>query len=160
MLMDMLLVQTAVGEGPAWVGPTIAIAVSVIAIGFLAIAIGALMAFRKIAQAAETLSHLREDLSPTLKALRGLTEKGKEVTDAVRTEVLAMVDASRQVRAHVESGVARVRDRLADLEGLYDVVEEELEDTALSVASALRRFRDGAGIITRLRRTTTKRRRR
>jgi len=158
--MDMLLVQTAVVESPAWVGPTIAIAVSVIAIGFLAIAIGALAAFRKIAQAAEALQHLRDDLGPAMKSLHGLTEKGKEVTDAVRTEVLAVVDASRQVRGQVESGVARVRDRLADLEGLYDVVEEELEDTALSVASALRRFRDGAGVITRLRRTTTKRRRR
>jgi uncharacterized protein YoxC len=160
MLMDMLLVQTAVAESPAWVGPTIAIAVSVIAIGFLAIAIGAVAAFRKIGEAAEHLRLLRDDLGPAMKSIQGLTEKGSEITNAVRNEVLAVVDISRQLRGQVESGVAKVRDRLGDLEALYDVVEEEVEETALSVASALRRFRDGAGIITRLRRTTSKRRRR
>jgi uncharacterized protein YoxC len=160
MLMDMLLIQTAMVEGPAWVGPTIAIGVSIIALGFLAIAVGALLAFRKIAEAAESLRHLREDLGPTMKSIQGLTEKGNEITNAVRTEVLAVVETSRQLRGQVESGVERVRDRLGDLEALYDVVEEEVEETALSVASALRRFREGAGVVTRLKRTVTRRRRR
>ncbi len=141
--MDMLLVQTAVVESPAWVGPTIAIAVSIIAVGFFAIAFGAVLAFRKIGEAAQTLQHLRDDLGPAMKSLHGLTEKGNEITNTVRTEVLAVVDTSRQLRGQVESGVARVRDRLGDLEALYDVVEEELEDTALSVASALRRVPGG-----------------
>jgi hypothetical protein len=160
MLMDMLLVQSAVVEGPAWVGPTIAIGVSIIAIGFLAIAVGAVLAFRKIAEAAESLRHLREDLGPAMKSIQSLTEKGSEITTAVRTEVLAVVETSRQLRGQVESGVERVRDRLGDLEALYDVVEEEVEETALSVASALRRFREGAGVVTRLKRTVSKRRRR
>jgi acetylornithine/succinyldiaminopimelate/putrescine aminotransferase len=95
-----------------------------------------------------------------MKSLHGLTEKGNEITNAVRTEVLAVVETSRQLRGQVESGVERVRDRLGDLEALYDVVEEEVEETALSVASALRRFREGAGVVTRLKRTVTRRRRR
>jgi uncharacterized protein YoxC len=143
--------------GPSWVGPTVAIATAVIALSALAVAAGLLITLRA---AVKTLRQLQQDIGPALGAVRGLVEEGKEVTAAVRQEVLAVVDASRHVRDQVEAGVTRVKERLGDLEALYDVVEEELEETALDVASALRRFRLGAGLATRLRRAVARRNRR
>ena len=44
------------------------------------------------------------------------------------------------------------RSHLADLETLYDLVHDEVEDTALDVAAALRTSRQGHGMLGRVRR--------
>ena len=44
------------------------------------------------------------------------------------------------------------RSKLADLETLYDVVHDEVEDAALDVAAALRSVRRGNGMLGRVRR--------
>jgi hypothetical protein len=41
---------------------------------------------------------------------------------------------------------------MADLKSLYDVVHEEVEDTALDVAAVLRSARRGNGVLGRIRR--------
>jgi hypothetical protein len=56
-------------------------------------------------------------------------------------------------------GADRIQTRLADLETLYDVVHEEVEETALDVASALRTVRTGSGVVARLRRLLVPQRR-
>ena len=49
-------------------------------------------------------------------------------------------------------GVDRLEAKLADLETLYDLVHDEIEDTALDVAAALRSVRRGNGVLGRVRR--------
>jgi hypothetical protein len=49
-------------------------------------------------------------------------------------------------------GVDRMESKLADLETLYDLVHDEVEDTALDVAAALRSARAGNGMLGRVRR--------
>jgi hypothetical protein len=48
--------------------------------------------------------------------------------------------------------VRQVRHRLAELDALYEVVHDEVEDTALHVAATLRSVRGGAGALARIRR--------
>jgi hypothetical protein len=48
---------------------------------------------------------------------------------------------------------------LADLDALYEVVHEEVEDTALDVAARVRSLRNGAGMVGRLRRWLVRARR-
>jgi hypothetical protein len=48
--------------------------------------------------------------------------------------------------------VDAVENRLADLDSLYSVVHDEVEDTALDVAAALRTVRRGNGMLGRVRR--------
>ena len=54
--------------------------------------------------------------------------------------------------ARWSAGIDRMEVKLADLETLYDVVHDEVEDTALDVAAALRSARQGNGMIGRVRR--------
>ena len=79
-----------------------------------------------------------------------LLEGGFDVVSPVDGRRLA--ETSRRVRRKVVRGIDRVEERLADLETLYDVVHDEVEDTALDVAAALRSARQGNGMIGRVRR--------
>jgi hypothetical protein len=49
-------------------------------------------------------------------------------------------------------GADRVEEKLIELETLYDLVHDEVEDTALDVAATLRSVRRGNGMIGRVRR--------
>ena len=56
----------------------------------------------------------------------------------VRQEVGRFAQTGRRIRRKLVRGVDRIEAKLADLETLYDVVHDEVEDTALDVAAALR----------------------
>ena len=153
-MVTLSLLQAA--ATPAWVGPTVAISLAVIALSVLGMAIVVgrsvlrLVAHRK--RIAAVFDTLQEDARQALVAARRLTEQAQDLMVLVRHEAGAFAETSRRVRRKVVRGVARVEERLADLETLYDVVHDEVEDTALDVAAALRSARQGNGMIGRVRR--------
>jgi hypothetical protein len=153
-MVTLSLLQAA--ATPAWVGPTMAISLAVIALSVLgtAIVLGSavrrLVAHRK--RIAEVFDTLQEDAQQAIVAARRLTEQAQDLMVLVRHEAGAFAETSRRVRRKVVRGIDRVEERLADLETLYDVVHDEVEDTALDVAAALRSARQGNGMIGRVRR--------
>ena len=76
----------------------------------------------------------------------------------MRTEAGAYAHTGRQLRHKVEQGAGRLEEKLHRLESLYDVVHEEVEDTALNVAATLRSARDGGNIFNRVRHIFSSRR--
>ena len=161
-MLRMLAILQAV-DGPRWVGPVVAISLVVVALSFAAIAIGVLVVASRLIEPVQQLSRviasLQDDLAWSLKGLRQLTEQSQELLTVVRQEAGAFAQTGRQLRRRIERGVDRVQTRLADLETLYDVVHEEVEETALDVASALRTVRTGSGVVARLRRLLVPQRR-
>jgi hypothetical protein len=145
-----------VAATPAWVGPTMAISLAVIALSVLgtAVVLGTsvlrLTAQRK--KIAALVDSLQDNAQQTLTAARRLTEQAQDLMVLVRHEAGAFAETGRRVRRKVVRGIDRVEERLADLETLYDVVHDEVEDTALDVAAALRSARQGNGMIGRVRR--------
>ena len=143
----MLLLQADVAGG--WVGPTMAISLVIIAGAFLVIAAASAMAARQAAREMQQLSRviesLRTDLAPALTAVQAVSGEGQRLAGMVGTEAEELVRASRQLREGL-------KDRLANLEAIYEVLEEEIEDTAVDVAVTLRTFRSGAGWFGRIRR--------
>ena len=141
---------------PAWVGPTMAISLAVIALSVLATAIVVGSSIVRLAaqrkKLAALVDSLQEDAQQALSAARRLTEQAQDLMVVVRHEAGAFAETSRRVRRKVVRGIDRVEERLADLETLYDVVHDEVEDTALDVAAALRSARQGNGMIGRVRR--------
>jgi len=153
-MVTLSLLQAA--ATPAWVGPTVAISLAVIALSVLGMAIVVgrsvlkLVAHRK--RIAAVFDTLQEDAQQAIVAARRLTEQAQDLMVLVRHEAGAFAETSRRVRRKVVRGIDRVEERLADLETLYDVVHDEVEDTALDVAAALRSARQGNGMIGRVRR--------
>ena len=125
-MMTLALLQAA--ATPEWVGPTVAISLVVIAVTVVGVAAVQAYTALKLVGEARKLSAM----------IRGYQE------DVTQT--------SRRIRRKLVRGVDNVEAKLADLETLYDLVHEEVEDTALDVAAALRTSREGNGMLGRVRR--------
>ena len=145
-----------VAAAPAWVGPTIAISLALIALCFLGMAAVLGIAALRLSTQAKKLSAmvdgLQDDVAQALGSVRRLTEQGQDHQVLVRHEAGALAQTSRRVRRKLVRGVDRVEDKLTDLETLYDLVHGEVEDAALDVAATLRSVRRGNGVIGRVRR--------
>jgi uncharacterized protein YoxC len=148
---------------PGWVGPTAAISLVFIALAFVAIAAGFLLvirvAQREISEVSEKLEGIRGDLHDAMAAVRKVAETGEELSGKLKEEIQHYLTTSKAIRHDLERGVRRVKTRLADLDALYEVVHEEVEDTALDVAAKVRTVRTGAGMVGRLRRWLVRARR-
>jgi len=141
---------------PGWVGPTAAISLVVIALAFAAIAAGSVMlaraAKKEISEVSDKLEGIRGDLHDAMHAVRRVAETGEDLSVKLKEEIHHYLATSRAIRQDLERGVRRVKTRLADLDALYEVVHDEVEDTALDVAAKVRTVRQGAGMVGRLRR--------
>ena len=161
MLLILTLLQTV--GGPGWVGPVVAVSLLVVALAFLGIAVGILIVASRLIEPVHQLSRViesvQDDLAGALKGIRQLTEQSQDLLSVVRNEAGAFAHTSRRLRRQVQRGAERIQTRLTDLETLYDVVHEEVEETALDVAAALRTVRTGSGVLGRIRRLLVPRRR-
>jgi methyl-accepting chemotaxis protein len=145
---------------PTWVGTVVAVSLAIIALSFVSIAIGALIAFKKSQEALKAMVHVVDDLKPAIGSFKEITEKGKDLVDVVRNEADAFARSGRRLRRRIRRGTDRVEERLQDLDALYEVVHEELEEAALSMATLVRTVRTGGGVLQRIRRFLPGRRRR
>jgi hypothetical protein len=145
-----------VGATPDWVGPTVAISLVVIAAsilgGAIVVAVAALRISGETRKVSTMIQGHQEDVTQALAGARRLTEQGQDLLVLLRQEVGAFTQTSRRIRRKLVRGVDRIEAKLADLETLYDLVHDEVEDTALDVAAALRTSRQGTGMLGRVRR--------
>jgi len=150
----MWLLQQAVPPVAGWVGPTMAVSLVIVALSFLAGALGILVTARGLGQVmqrmAQSLELLHAELVPTLNSLKEMADDGRALVDSVRHEVTAITGASQKLREGLEAGTEEVKERLEYLESLYDVIEEELTETALDVTAALHTVRRGVGLAGRI----------
>jgi len=148
---------------PGWIGPTIALSLLVIALAVVAVTATILMAIKELMEHGQSLAkevrELRGDLAPTLDAVKRLGEKGLDVVQMAEDEARGVVETARRIRYDVERGVKRAKRRLADLDAVVGVAQEELDATVVEVSAALQTARAGAGMIGRLRRLVRPRRR-
>ena len=154
----MVLLQTDVVTFTAqpWVGPVMAISLALIALSVVIVAGGiVLMAGRikgEIEERKLLINQVAADAKETMASVRELVNDGEHIVGMVRGEAEAFARTGRVIRKKIKRGVGRVESRLADLEALYDVVHDEVEDTALDVAAGLRQFRRGrsGGLVGRM----------
>lgn len=151
-----MLLQQQIVAAPSWVGPTMAVSLAVMALATLVFAgVVAYLALKVINEVQERkmlLGGVREDVQETLTSIRELTAQAQEVMGVVRLEAGAFVQTGRRIRRKVNRGVDRIERRMEDLEALYDVVHEEVEDTALDLAATMRRVRGSSSMIGKVRR--------
>jgi hypothetical protein len=107
---------------------------------------------KPIKAVAKVVKDLEDDLTVAIKGVRQLTGQTHDLLSLVRQEAGAFVQTGRRLRRQVIKGAERIQTRMEDLETLYDVVHEEVEDTALDVAAVLRSVRRGNGVLSRIRR--------
>jgi hypothetical protein len=153
-MMTLALLQVA--ATPDWVGPTVAISLALIAVSILGAAgvliYAALRVMGETRKVSTMIQGHQEDVAQALAGARRLTDQGQDLLVLVRQEIGAFTQTSRRIRRKLVRGVDNIEAKLADLETLYDLVHDEVEDTALDVAAALRTSREGNGMLGRVRR--------
>jgi hypothetical protein len=121
---------------PTWVGVVSALSLAIIAVAALVTAVGITAAALGVRAA--------------VKALKGFA--GPAITDvrqligSIRTEADALVGTSRDVRQRIVRAVDAAEDRLTSLDALAEVVQDELEETALDAAATMRNVRRGLSV--------------
>ncbi len=119
-----------------------ALSLAIIACAFVVIAVviavAAKQAASQLGDLSKSLAELHGELSPALKAVQSVSAEGERLAGLVSGEAEALVESSRALREGLE-------ERFANLQAVYEVVEAEVEETALDVAVQLRTFRSGVG---------------
>ena len=134
-----------VQDTPAWVGPTMAISLAIIAfafaiIGFVVAVLG-LAVSKQLKDLRGQMAGVQDDLQRTMKSVRKGAKDIRGVTALVHEQVAAFAGTGEELRAKVLDAADHVQVRLQDIEALYDVVYEEVADTALDVAAGVRTFK-------------------
>jgi methyl-accepting chemotaxis protein len=148
---------------PGWIGPTIAISLLLMALCTVGLTLAALVVFREVLQGAKSVSselqELRAELGPMIRALNRFGEAGTEVVDIARQEIREVVAASQDLRADIRRARRRAGRRLADLDAFVEVMQEEIEETGIAAATAMRSLRAGGGVAGQVGRMLVSRRR-
>jgi len=156
--------QAGTADLPTWVGPVVAISLLCIAVVYLVIGIALVVAARaaskRVAAMQDTLADLRRDLDPAIKSASRIAEDGGAMAQRLRAETDELVDVSRRLRHKAVVGAERLQERLEDMDALYEVVYDEVEDSALSLAAGLRTARHGKALLAPMSRLFRRRRRR
>jgi hypothetical protein len=121
---------------PTWVGVVSAISLAIIAVAAL-VAAGAIIAAALGVRTA-------------VKALKGFAGPAiadvRQLIGSIKTEADALVGTSRDVRKRIVRAADAAEDRLTSLDALAEVMQEELEETALDAASTMRNVRRGLSV--------------
>ncbi len=121
---------------PTWVGVVSALSLAIIAVAALV--------------TAAAITGAAVGIRAAVKALKGFA--GPAITDvrqligSIRTEADALVGTSRDVRQRIVRAVDAAEERLTSLDALAEVVQDELEETALDAAATMRNVRRGLSV--------------
>ena len=118
-----------------------AISVAILALMSLALGAAAMMWLRRLGRV------LDRDGQPVLQAARAVAEDAGKIVSQLRGEVEQVVAASRALRVRVSGAAESLDDRARDLEAVLDILQDEVEETALDVAAALRATRRGTTVM-------------
>jgi hypothetical protein len=121
---------------PTWVGVVSALSLAIIALAALVAAgaiVGAALGVRAAIKAIKQLA------GPAITDVR-------QLISSIKTEADALVGASRDVRHRIVRAADAAEDRLTDLDALAEVMQGELEDTALDAAATMRDVRRGLSL--------------
>lgn len=135
---------------PGWVAVVTAISLAILALAAIAIAVSSAV----VALATRTLlGRLRDGAGPALDEVRQLVA-------TIRTEAESLVGTSQNLRGRIVKAADQAQARLADLDALFEVVQEEVETTVLDAAATMRTVRRGLAVLEWGRKALKRRRKR
>lgn len=119
-----------------WVGVVTALSLALIALAAIVVAaasVASTLGVRTLVRALEQLA------GPAITDVR-------QLIGTIKGEADALVGTSRDIRLRIVRAADAAEGRLADLDALVEVVQEEVEETALDAAATLRNVRRGLSL--------------
>jgi len=121
---------------PTWVGVVSAISLAIIALAALVTAAGITAAALGVRAAVRALKSFA---GPAISDVR-------QLIGSIKIEADALVGTSRDVRQRIVRAVDAAEDRLTELDALAEVMQEELQETAIDAAATMRDVRRGLSV--------------
>ena len=122
---------------PTWVAVVSAISLALIALAALTVAIQMHVAGRHVLR---LLATFESYAGPALQDIQRLVA-------AIRTEAEAIAGTSQDLRARIVGAADAAQSRLADLNALLDVIQDEVEGATVDFAATVRTIRRGASVF-------------
>lgn len=149
-LPDTIIARTISERGVfEWTSGVLQIVVLVLGIGVLIATILLILSMRAaLHKFNETVERLTKDTKPLLASASAMVGDAREVVAMLRTDVERVTDAAEALSEQILDAAETTARRVDDVNAVLDVLQDELEDTALSAVSAVRGVRVGAGELT------------
>jgi hypothetical protein len=122
---------------PPWVAVVTAVSLAILALAAIGIAVSSIAAARA--------------LRTYLRLLEGFTGPAvndfRQLVATIRGEADSLVGTSRELRSRILQAADAAEARLANLDALFEVMQDEMEATGLDVAATLRKMRRGLSLL-------------
>jgi uncharacterized protein YoxC len=128
---------------PTWVAVVAGISLAILALSAIVIALATVVGALGLRAFLRVLNDLA---GPAVSDVR-------QLVGSIRAEVGNLVGTSRDLRGRIVKAADAAEARLADLDALFEVVQEEVETTVLDVAATVRSVRRGLSLLEWGRRT-------
>ncbi len=146
-----------------WPAVVTAISTAAIAILIALPMFASLPLLRDARRVVGSLQRLTETLnthaSPALQSARSAVDEAKRMVETVRMEVEGVAGTSRDLRTRVTEVADDAGERLQEVGALLEILQEEVEETVLDVAAALRTTRRSTSVLGAMKRALLGRRR-
>jgi len=121
---------------PTWVGVVSALSLAIIALAALVGMVAVIAAALGVRAAVKAIKNLA---GPAITDVR-------QLIGSIKIEADALVGTSRDVRHRIIRAADAAEERLTDLDSLAEVMQGELEETALDAAATMRDVRRGLSV--------------
>jgi uncharacterized protein YoxC len=128
---------------PTWAAVVTALSLAILAASAIVIAASSVVAALGLRA---SLRMLHELAGPAVGDVRALVA-------AIRAEAEGLANTSRDLRERIVHAADAAEARLAELDAVFEVVQEEVESTVVDVAATLRTVRRGVSLLEWGRRT-------
>jgi len=122
---------------PTWAAVVSAVSLAIIAVAALAVAAGLYIAGRQFGR---LLGTLESHAGPALQDVQQLVA-------SIRAEAEQITGTSKDLRIRIVHAADAAQERLADLDALLDVIQEEVEGATVDFAATVRTIRRGASVL-------------
>jgi uncharacterized protein YoxC len=145
-LPDTIIARTIPDRGVLeWTSGLLEILVLLLAVGALASLILLLGAMREgVKKLNGTLDRLTNDTQPMLANARAIVEDARDMVATVKRDVGTVSSAAAAMGDTILDAADVTAQRIDEVNAVLDVVQEELEETAITAISAVRGVRLGA----------------
>lgn len=121
---------------PPWAAVVAAVSLAIIALAVIVVAVASVVSVLGVRAFLQAIEHLA---GPAIGDVR-------QLIGTIKAEADSLVGTSRDVRLRIVHAADAAEARLTDLDALVEIVQEEVEETALDAAAALHDVRRGLNL--------------
>ncbi|MGQ0813621.1 MAG: hypothetical protein ACT4O1_04070 [Gemmatimonadota bacterium] len=117
----------------------IAISLAIVALAILGVAVGALLAARKLTVLLDrTMAQLTPKLDPLLSSASRIADDAQDMSSALKYRLNNVLETVDDINARVKAGADAVEDRVKQFGTVVDVVQSETQEILLDAAATAR----------------------